>query len=107
MKASKNFGTLMTKTSASKVKVQKSSAKSNPAVKETMSKSGKMSKVKLQGNGNGKNVNPCITVNAKRSITTTRQPAKMAMKNIPVGKKSISLALGKVGHMKMTGKKAC
>ncbi len=101
MKKSSNFGGLMTKTSASKVKVQANAKKAvNPTAK-TMSKAGVSKVVKLVGNNlktNGtKLVQPRVGAVAVRSKTEVRKTPKMNKKNIPVGKTSVSLALGKLG----------
>ena len=98
-KKSKNFGTLMTKTSPSKVKVQKNSTKAIVSPHGDKSK-GKVKNVKLVGNNSKsvgtKLVTPRVGAKAVTKPSAMRKPAKMAMKNIPVkGKKSVSLALGK------------
>lgn len=107
----KNLGTQKTKTSSSKVKVQKPAAKATQVNKNTMGKSVK-NIVPLKGNvtGNGKvhskTTNNGASVNGKanakvgamasRAKTIIRQKAKVTGKAIPVkGKKSVSLALGK------------
>lgn len=91
----------MTKTSPSKVKVQKNMTKALIAPHGDKSK-GKVRNVKLIGNNSKtvgtKLVQPRIGAVAKTAPTVMRQTAKMNKKNIPVrGGKSVSLALNKLG----------